>query len=522
MKKRHLLESIAIGGALWMAAVCPAAEKPNVILLLTDDQVYNSLGYTGNRQVRTPHLDRLASQGVIFNRAYDTTSICMASRACVMTGMYEYKTGCNFSHGPLLRDKWRKSYPMLLREAGYFTGFVGKFGFSVKDPGGSSSYHTNEDLPMDDFDAWYGWPGQGSYKTVDNEFVAQYAEKYPHVTRAVGAASSYFIKTARQQDKPFCLSVSFKAPHSPKSPDPEFDDVYAQTHWEMPPNYDQKGAAHIPEQAKCGRQYRQIDDFEPDDYQTTMRKYHQLIHAVDVAVGMIMETLQEQGVAENTVVLYLTDNGYSCGAHGMGGKVLPYEEPSRSPMVIYDPRHAVSGQGRRCGAVVGNIDMAPTILALAGLPVPGQMDGKSLLPLLDDPSGRVRDSMLLINVWGNAPIHSLAVVTEEHKYIHWPYAQGMEPQEELYRISSDCYEMKNLVADPESREVLVKMQQHHDMALKAWKAECVSHGGYPQYVALFDRQLPWHAKLAALEKRTRRKFEEWKAAEPVEKKRKSK
>jgi len=183
------------------------------VLLLTDDQSYRSVGYSGNAQVRTPQLDRLAAQGVVFDAAYDTTAICMASRAQVMAGMYEYKTGCNFSHGPLSTDKWTQSYPVLLRRAGYYTGFVGKFGFSVKpnadDP---SNYHNNEDLPMDSFDEWYGWPGQGSYKTSDNEFVARYAEKYPHVTRACGAASQDFIKNAKQKDQPFCLSVSFKAP----------------------------------------------------------------------------------------------------------------------------------------------------------------------------------------------------------------------------------------------------------------------------------------------------------------------
>ena len=128
--RRHTFTPLVILAWAALSAVSGWAvenKRPNIILLLTDDQSYNSLGYAGNTQVKTPNLDRLASEGLIFDAAYDTTSICMASRAQVMTGMYEYKTGCNFSHGPLHRDKWQQSYPVLLREAGYFTGFVGKF-----------------------------------------------------------------------------------------------------------------------------------------------------------------------------------------------------------------------------------------------------------------------------------------------------------------------------------------------------------------------------------------------------------
>ncbi len=486
-------------------------ERPNIILLLTDDQSYNSLAYTGNTQVKTPNLDRLASEGLIFDAAYDTTSICMASRAQVMTGMYEYKTGCNFSHGPLRRDKWKQSYPVVLRKAGYFTGFVGKFGFAVKGEDGDSNYHHNEDIPMDSFDYWCGWPGQGSYKTKENEFFLQYAKKYPHVTQAVGAASEDFIKAAKKDQRPFCLSVSFKAPHGPMSPDPAFDDVYADTAWETPPNYDQLGAAHIPMQAKSGRQYLTINDFEPDKFQKTMRKYQQLVYGIDVAVGKLREELVRQGVADNTVILFLTDNGYNCGSHGFGGKVLPYEEGSRSPMVIYDPRHPVLGKGKRCKAVVGNIDMAPTILDLAGLPVPKNMDGNSLLRLLDNPVGRVRESMLLINAWSNAPTHELTVVTEDYKYIHWPYAHEMEPKEELYHLAADRYEMNNLVAHTDHRAALNRMQQHYDQALVTWKNECVPGGNYPLFAKIYDRHLSWDDKLAAMDNRMRRKYLEWRS-----------
>jgi arylsulfatase A-like enzyme len=484
-------------------------DRPNILVLLTDDQVYNSTGYSGNEQVKTPHLDRLAADGLIFDAAYDNTSICMPSRASIMTGMYEYKTGCNFGRGYLLKEKWRGSYPILLREAGYFTGFAGKFGFAVKGPGDKAGYHTNEDLPMDSFDWWKGWPGQGSYKTAENEFFTEYAAEYPHVTRALGAAAGDFFKEAKRRGEPFCFSLSFKAPHGPKSPDKFFDHVYADTVWAEPPNYDEKGAAHLPEQAKSGRQFLQIKDFRPESFQSTMRKYHQQIHGVDYAIGMIRDALDKHGLADNTVIIFLTDNGYNCGSHGFGGKVLPYEEGSRSPMIIFDPRHAVSGQGKRTKALAGSIDIAPTVLDLAGLPVPENMDGHSLMALLDEPEGRVREAMLLINTWGAAPHHSLAVVTETHKYIHWPFAHEMTAKAELYNLTDDRYEMNNQVFQSGDSEVLKQMRRHYDEALATWREECVETGGYPLMATIFDRHLPWDTKVAAMDEKTKRLYLEW-------------
>ncbi len=521
MKRRTFLRNTLLGGAMCAAggplyAKPKQPKQPNIVLLLTDDQSYRTLGCYGNTQAKSPNLDKLAKAGIAFDSAYDTTAICMASRAQVMTGMYEYKTGCNFSHGPLLRDKWNQyAYPVLLRNAGYHTGFVGKFGFAVADPGGNSNYHTYDALPMDSFDEWYGWTGQGEYKTANNKYVAQYAEKYPHVTRACGAVSQDFIKSAAKENKPFCLSVSFKATHGPMRPDPYFDDVYADTVWAEPANYGEVGAAHLPQQAKSGRQYLSKRDFRPEKYQETMRKYYQLAYGIDYAVGMIREELERQGVADNTVILYLTDNGYSCGAHAMGGKVLPYEEASRSPMIAYDPRR--SG-GKRVKSVTGNIDMAPTILDLAGLPIPEIMDGKSLVPLLENPAGRVRESMLLINAWGPTPTHSLAVVGEDYKYIHWPFAQEMEPAEELYHLTSDRYEMRNLANNPKNRAILKRMQTRYDAHLATWKAEGVQESGYPLHATVYDRHLSWEEKLAAMDKKTRRKYFEWNDAKTKRKK----
>lgn len=497
--------------------VSESAERPNIILLLTDDQSYHSVGYSGNTQVKTPNIDALAERGVIFDRAYDTTSICMASRAQVFTGMYEYKTGANFTHGPLAPEKWQQSYQVLLRDAGYFTGFVGKFGFAVKEQEEGSSYKKDTDLPSNDFDVWYGWPSQGYYATDKNKSIAKFAKQYPHTTKAVGAASIDFLKQAKQEDKPFLLSVSFKAPHKAFTPDPAYDDVYADTVWEEPKNFGENGAKHIPEQAKGGRQYRTMLDFIPEKFQENMRKYHQLVYGVDQAVGMITQALEQQGLADNTVILFLSDNGYSLGAHNMSGKVLPYEEPSRTPMVVYDPRLPSLGKNNRVQSVTSNLDMAPTIFELSGVKTPSNVDGKSLLPLLKNPEQKVQDNVMLINAWGSSPTHSLAVVTDKYKYIYWPFSHGMQAAEELYDLSKDKHEMVNQTKNPEYANQLKMMREKFDAGVSKWQSETVSTGNYPAFGKVFDRNLSWEDKLSQFDQRMQRKYVEWQATEKSEK-----
>ncbi|MBI9018887.1 MAG: sulfatase [Phycisphaerae bacterium] len=475
-------------------------KRPNIIFLFSDDQSYNTLGYTGNKQVKTPNLDKLAGDGVYFDRHYDTTAICMAARASAMTGLYEYRSGCNFTHGPLVRDIWNRSYPIVLRKAGYRTCFAGKFGFAVTDEPGNSGYGGNEAMPMDSFDVWKGWPGQGSYKTAENEFIKEYAEKYPHCTRALGAVSGDFIKDSVKANKPFCLSVSFKAPHGPHNPDPIFDEVYADTVWEKPPNFGEEGAKHLPKQAKSGRQYMKLNrGYKPEKYQESMRKYQQQIYGVDYAVGMIRKELEAQGVAENTIIIFSSDNGYSCGAHDLGGKVLPYEEASKVPMIIFDPRDKGKNKSSRSLAVTGNIDIMPTILDYAGLDVPDDIDGKSLRPLMADPEGEVRDAMAIMNVWGNIPTYEMGVVSEDYKYLYWFFgAEGMKPAQELYNLKDDPYEMHNLVADAKYSDKLAEMQKLYDREIKRWQEKCVQREEYPECGIMLDRHVAWEEKMKVI------------------------
>jgi len=457
----------------------PAGRRPNIVFLFADDQSTYSVGCYGNADVQTPQLDRLARDGMVFDRHYNTTAICMASRASVFTGMYEYKTGCNFTHGNMREEVWAESYPVLLRKAGYLTAFAGKFGIEVEGRG----------LCEDDFDFWGGGPGQTSYVTAQNASMRGYAKAFPHSTLSYAAFGQTVIREAVKQDTPFCLSISFKAPHKPATPDPRFDHVYAGKTFAKPGNFGRAFAEHLSPQSKAGRQYPRFTQWHYDtDYDGEMAKYHQQVYAIDVALGMIRDELEAQGVADNTVVIYTSDNGYICGSHGYGSKVLPMEESSRVPLIVYAPGSPFAGKQVRCDRLTGNIDMAATILELAGLEIPSQMDGKSLLGLLEQPREGGHDQLAFINVYGPLATHSLSCFTRQYKYTYWWYGdETMEPVEELFDTIRDPLELVNLATQPARSKTLESMRQRYDEELAAWKKQAVAYNDYQRYGTLFDR-----------------------------------
>ncbi|WP_109831717.1 sulfatase family protein [Reichenbachiella versicolor] len=464
--------------------------RPNIIFLLSDDQTSIATGCYGNTQVVTPNMDRLAEEGVRFANHYNTTAICMASRSTIMTGMYEYKTACNFLHGPMKPETFQKSYPVLLREAGYYTGFAGKFGFAVTD-GESWSDKTWDVLPVKAFDSWAGGLGQTNYKTEKNKYISKYATQYPHSTRAYGAWAEDFMKEAKAAGKPFCMSISFKAPHLPFTPDKYFDYVYEGKEYKKPANYGVENAEHLAPQTKTGRQYNGYEFWRESEqsYQKAIKNYNQLIHGVDYALGMIRTALEEQGMADNTVIIFTSDNGYSCGAHNFGGKVLPYEEASKSPLIIYDPRAPESARGVVRERVTGNIDMAPTIMNFAELEVPAYMDGESLQPLMIDEDGIAREFIGLFNMWGNDEIQAMSVVSKDWKYIYWQYEDdSMSPTEELFNIEKDRMEMKNVFFNKKNTKTLKKMRNQYDRQLEVFKKDVVDYHDYQKYQTLFDRK----------------------------------
>ena len=481
--------------ALVLASSVYAAKQPNIIFLFADDMRFDAMNWAWLNQgeLQTPNLDRLAAKGMRFTNAYNTTAICMASRAQVMAGQYEFSTGTNFEHGNMNYDQWEQCYPMLLKNAGYRTGFAGKFGFHVMDPDGSKGSHETVKAA---FDWWGGWMGQGSYRIEENAHAAAYFEKYgktpEHTTYALGMMGRDFVDAAAEDQRPFCLSISFKAPHSPYHvQDERYNEVYATSTFTKPANYG--GIEALSANVKTGRPASKGKSWIKD-YDSAMRKYHQLIYGMDVAVGMILDAVEAQGIADNTIIIFTSDNGHFNGTKSMAGKLHAYEEGSRAPLLVYDPRSSKMGQEINSNALVGNIDMAPTILSAAGVTPPEGVQGKSFLHLLENPDAKHHESLLLINVWGTRSAQSLAVVTPEWKYIHWLYGgDGFEQVEELFSMQKDRLEMDNLVSNPEAASALEQMRKSYDGWLQTWEALGVKDRGYAKYLQLGARNADYSA-----------------------------
>lgn len=468
--------------------------KPNIIFFLTDDQTYWSMKSMGRTEVKTPNLDGLAGKGIIFDRYYNTSAICMASRASILTGKYEYNIGCNFEHGCMTKADFIESYPVKLREAGYFTGFAGKVGFNVSESGAEEDKHINLKEYFDMFGGLKG--GQGFYETALNPNIERYSNEFPHSTRALGKFGMDFLNEAKDRNKPFCLSISFKAPHNPMTPDPYFDDIYKDTVWKKPGNHGIKGAKHLAKHIQTGRQWKFFDYWNGDEvFQEHSRKYHQLIHGVDYAVGMIMDELKSQGKEKETIIIFTSDNGFSHGSHHLGGKVLSYEESTRVPLIIYDPRVENKCENGRCREITANIDIAPTILDFAGIKDDKKRDGRSIVPLLYEKNIKHRDYIALYNFWNAPPTQVQSIVWDRYKYIfYWYEGEEMKVTEELFDLIDDPLEMKNIIKESERKNVLDKIRKIYDKQIEVMERDGIKDKNYGLYSLILSRKISFADK----------------------------
>ncbi|WP_397571111.1 sulfatase [Schlesneria sp. T3-172] len=460
--------------------------RPNIVFLMTDDQPAGAVGCYGNKDVITPNLDSIARDGIRFQNHYVTSAICMASRSTVLTGLYEYRHGCNFERGNLERRFLANSYPAQLRAAGYYTGFAGKIGFDLE---GEPFDHLERE-----FDEWAGGPGQTEYETIKNKGIAKYADRYPHCSRAYAAWAADFLKAAKRSGRPFCMSISFKAPHLPFRPDPlDLARYERKTEFARPANYGMENGRHLSPQSQTSRAATSYREWITK-YDETAKLYYALITGVDEAVGMIRRSLEGEGLSENTIIIFTSDNGYNCGAHGFGDKVLPYEEASKVPLIIYDPRTPREKRGEVRTALTANVDISPTIVELAGIPNLSEIDGKSLVPVIAEADHSVRASLPLFNFWGIKTAQSMAIVTPHWKYIYWYHAGPAQPAEELFQIAQDKLEMQNLIANPEYAEELAHLRREYDNELARLRNNANPTHGYPLYGILFDRTVPFDQK----------------------------
>jgi len=406
--------------------------RPNIILIVTDDQRYDALGCAGNPIIHTPVMDTLASRGVRFEQAFATTPICAASRASIFTSQYERCHGYTFTKPPLSRAVMNKSYPALLRQAGYYTGFVGKFGIKVE-----------EGSPDDMFD-WFRSTSYPFFKEVNGQ--------KRHLTHLHGDMAIDFLRQ-RPRNQPFCLSISFWAPHAEDdSPQQYFypeecKDLYQDIVIPPPPNSEPEFFNSLPDFLKNSlnrvRWYWRFDT--PEKYQRMVKAYYRMISGVDLVIRRLMKELAKQGIEQNTLIILTSDNGYFLGERGFAGKWLMHEQSIRIPLIIYDPRLSSKLRGRVLAEPALNLDLAPTLLDFAGLAVPPEMQGSSLVPLIRNQSPSLRSEVFCEHLWN----HSQIPRTEGLRTRGWKYIRYLDhpDYEELYDLSNDPHESRNLAFD---------------------------------------------------------------------------
>lgn len=446
------------GGCAPAAVRNRAARRPNIVFIMTDDHARSALSIYGNRVLKTPQLDRIGEGGLRFDQAFVTNALCLPSRATYLTGQYSHTHGLRtngeesgFLHEPKLRNA--TTWPNLLRASGYYTGVVGK-------------WHVN--TPPEGYDHTAVLPGQGVYfdppMLVDGALRTQHG----HTDDVIGRHALQFLAD-RPKDRPFALLYQFKAPHRGWEPAPRFAHAFDHVQVPVPDSLLESPAGRPQALRKSNLRIADMPDFPdqvdpslPDDerarrnFEVFIKRYYSVLLGVDENVGRFLDALDAAGLAEDTVVVYTTDNGFFLGEHGLFDKRLMYEPSIRVPLLLRWPGGVAGGGVDEHFAL--NIDVAPTFLELAGVPVPGSMQGTSWKPLLGggEPAWR-RD--FLHEYYEFPAAHCVrphrGVRDTRWKYIRWNLAPH---EEELYDLQADPDERRNLAGSPQHAAQLERLR----------------------------------------------------------------
>lgn len=419
-------------------------KRPNIIFILTDDQRFDALGYAGNKLISTPEMDKLAQEGTYFKNAMVTTPICAASRASLLTGLYERTHSYNFQTGNIRDSYMAHSYPTILKNNGYHTGFFGKYGVRYD--------HLDQQ-----FDVYDSYDRNGAFKDKRGYYYKTMGKDTVHLTRYTGQQAIDYIANANT-DSPFCLSLSFSAPHAHDNAvdqyfwQPESDKLLQDTVMPDPDLGEDKYFYQQPQFVRDGfnrtRWYWRYDT--PQKYQHSVKGYYRMISGIDREIGKIREELKKKGLDKNTVIILMGDNGYFLGERQLAGKWLLYDNSIRVPLIVYDPRLK---KQQDYDVLALNIDVPSTILDLAGMEKPKGWQGKSLMPIIKNPKTDFnRDTILIEHLWEfeNIP-PSEGVRTKDWKYFRYVNDKSFE---ELYDLKDDPKEINNLAKDPKYTSIL--------------------------------------------------------------------
>lgn len=488
-----------------------ASSTPNVIVILADDMRADHTGYAGHPIVKTPHIDQLAENGAVFLNAFATSPVCTPSRTTLLTGQYERKHGINFnSNSVLSNEDYRKTYPMLLGNAGYYTGYIGKnhTPIGINDEG-QLGYDSGV---MDvSFDYWYASHSHlGFYpKDYSQHAIFKNAEADTQVEILEEGVENFFTPNEafqagydflenRPKDQPFALLINFNVPHNGGTGTMAFRDtdleLYKSAYRDqfdkmlLPENYvalEDVVEPKLPKHVYSGEYIKSYNYVQkPEDMRERETRVVQTITGIDKLVGALRKKIQEYELSDNTIIIFTSDHGILHGEFGLGGKSLLYEAAVKVPLIIYDPRIQ---KGQQRSELVGLVDLAPTILDYAGLEKSKTIQGKSIKPLLYQESAEWRQELFLENMMTiqNYP-RIEGVRTNKWKYMRYfdkefdqDYAEmltasinGEEPiYEELYDIEHDPNEVQNLSRLEDHQAVLEQLRASADKMVKLYRGD---------------------------------------------------
>lgn len=461
MLKRNLfLLALAFSSCL---QVVGQSKKPNIVFILSDDHRYDFMGFTGAVPgLKTPNMDRLAAEGAHMSNAFVSTSLCSPSRASILTGQYAHTHTIVDNQAPLPDDL--TFFPQYLQEIGYKTGFFGKWHMGNTD-----------DMPQPGFDQWVSFRGQGTYYdpvfNINGDRVPQPKGSY---TSDLLTDQALDWLNDLDEEEPFMLYLSHKAVHSEFMPAKRHEGMYDTLPIVTPPSMyltatdSSEFYGDIIRSPETKVNFKDIPDWVRKQryswhgvdymyhgqipFNVFYKNYLETLMALDESIGRVMDWLEEQGLEENTIVIYMGDNGFSFGEHGLIDKRHAYEESMKVPLLVKYPEKVEPGI--TIDKMVMNIDIAPTLLEVAGMAqTPEQIQGKSIVPLLEQKDVSWRKKVFYEYYWEMAYPSTptvFAVRTDHYKYI---FNQGVWDINELYDIQNDPFEMNNLIRDPEYREL---------------------------------------------------------------------
>lgn len=431
----------------------PGAKPRNVVFILSDDHRYDAMSFLGHQFAKTPVMDSLAANGAYMKNALVTTSLCSPSRASILTGLYTFRHRVIDNNRAI--PKGTVYFPQYLQKAGYDTCFIGKWHM-----GGES------DEPQPGWDHWVSFRGQGEYYPPNPDYTLNVdgarVKQKGYITTELTDYAIDWLKQQKPSEKPFFLYLSHKAVHANFTPEPKYEGKFKDLPFNRPateastpgnllqPRWlrDQRNSWH-------GVDFPYHSELNIEGY---YKRYCEALCSVDDSIGRVLQQLKDMGIYDETLVIYMGDNGFMFGEHGLIDKRVAYEASMRVPMLVQCP--SIIKGGTVVDEMVANIDVAPTVMEAMGLKQPAHMDGKSFLPLAEGKKITWRDQFLYVYYWEkNFPQTptTFAIRSDRYKYITY---YGLWDADEFYDIQDDPAESKNLLFDPAYKAQAKQMENN--------------------------------------------------------------